>query len=268
MARRMKRVFRIQSVLPAGVEQMSKVLRKPRTDMYIELVIMGVIVIFALLFMSTVFLEKLHIRDFIPASLEKSGGDSPYFTAMNKAAQELGFSPAGIFDQNRKSRMYKARIALWISQDGETLLRIAGGKTAGVPIKRSTLTSFIEPDVILETWDNFGMADISGLTDRKIILNAHLDELVNGHEARLEKCSGKRRAFSPAQSLTAYEALLAMKTTQMGKLGLANFVDKERGIWRHTLKGALVSYFKGFQEQLAEGKAQKESINLKGPGSK
>ena len=235
--------------------------------MYIELIIVIVTGAFIVLFVSTTFLEKQYIQDFAPAISDRSSSNSSYFIAMNNEAMKLGFTPAGLFDQKRKSRIYQAHLALWISEDRQTLLRIAGGKTAGMPIKRSALTSFVEPNLIVETWDYFGMVDISGLTDRKIVLNAHLKELLAHHQNRVSAYSGTKQGFSTAQSLVAYEALMAMKTTAMERRGLAKFVDREKGVWRHTLKGAWVSYAKGFRRQLAEGKAQQDRINLKRPGA-
>src|SRR5712692_8579714 len=152
--------------------------------MYFELIILIVVGAFILLFVSTAFLERQRIKEFVPSSTEQVTTVSPYFVAMNEAAQRLGFITAGLFVQDRGSRVYQARVSLWVSPNRETLLRIAGGKTAGVSVKRTTLTSFVEPEHIVETSDNFSMADLSGLTDRKVVLNAHLDELLASHEER------------------------------------------------------------------------------------
>lgn len=236
--------------------------------MYIELIALILLGVFILVFVSTAFLEKQHIKDFIPSPVENGTPESPYFLAMNDFARRLGFTKAGVFVQNRGSRIYQARLALWISSDRQSLLRIGGGKTAGVPIKRSVLTSFVEPNRIIETSDDFGMADISGLTDFKVILNADLDELNLAHEKRLAECTGEKRSFLETDALVASEAIRAIRATEMEKLGFAKFISADRTVWRHTLKGALASYFKGFRAQLAQGKAQSDRIHLKRPGQK
>ena len=235
-------------------------------DLYIELAIYLLIGAFIILLVSTAWLERQHIRDFVPALPETSTTGSSYFAAMNEAAGRLGFSSAGEFVQNRGSRLYRARLALWISPDGQTLVRIGGGKTAGVPVKRTSLTSFVEPGRIIETSDDFAMTDLSGLTDRKVVLNADLDELFARHEERLAQFPGIKRAFSTADALAAFEAMQAMKVTQMEKLGLGRFLNHDRTVWRHTLKGAILTYFKGFRAQFAEGKSQSDRIVLKRPG--
>ncbi len=234
--------------------------------MYLELILFVLLGLFILLFVSTAFLEKQRIHEFVPASPGQEPASSPYFVAMNAAARDLGFVPAGVFFQNRNSRVYQACIAIWVSATGETLLRVSGGKTAGVPIKRTMLISFVEPDRILETCDDFGMTDLSGLTERNLVLNGDLVELWDRHQERLIASTGQKRPFSPAEALAACESMQAMKARQMQKLGLGKFLNADRTIWRHTLKGAVQSYFIGFRSQLAAGKEQKERIKRKRPG--
>lgn len=221
-----------------------------------------------MLFVSTAFLEKQHIQDFVPATSARVVTDSPYFKAMNETAKRLDFTSAGDFVQNRSSPVYQACVSLWVSQDSQTLLRIAGGKTAGIPIRRSSLISFLEQGRIIETSDEFGMADLSDLTDRKVILNGGLNELVAGHQQRLVEQIGPKRTFSEAQAMIACEAMQAMKAARMERLGLSKFVNAERTVWRYTLKGAWISYSKGLRKQLAEGKMQMERVKLKRPGDK
>lgn len=235
---------------------------------YIELAVFLLLAFFVVLFVSTAWLERQRIRDFVPAPPGEAPAGSPYFMAMNEAAGRLGFNFAGLFVQNRTSRVYLARLTLWVSADGQTLLRIVGGKTAGMQVRRTTLTSFVEPCRLLETTDEFGMADLSGFTDRKLVLNAHLDELLARHQQRLAGCPGQKRVFSTADALGALEAMQAMKAAQMEKLGLGKFINPDRTVWRHTLKGAIRSFFKSFQPQLAEGEKQSERIALKRPGAK
>jgi len=52
----------------------------------------------------------------------------------------------------------------------------------------------------------------------------------------------------------------------MQKLGLGKFLNADRTFWRHTLKGAVQSYFIGFRSQLDAGKAQIERTKRKRPG--
>jgi len=234
--------------------------------MYLDLILLVLLGLFILFFVSVAFLEKQRIQDFVRASPGQEPTKSAYFDAMNAAARDLGFVPAGLFFQNRSSRVYQACIALWVSPTGETLLRIAGGKTAGVPIKRTTLISLVEPNRILETSDNFGMSDLSGLTERKLVLNGDVIELWDRHREGLIANTGPKRIFPAAEALAACEAMAAMKARQMQKMGLGKCLNDDRTIWRHTLKGAWQTYFVGFRSQLAAGMAQKDRIERKRPG--
>jgi hypothetical protein len=235
---------------------------------YIQLAVCFVLGAFILLFVSTAWLERQRIHEFVPAPTEEAAGGSPYFVAMNEAAERLGFNFAGVFVQARGSRVYQARLALWISADGQTLLRIGGGKTAGMQIRRTTLTSLVEPCRIVETTDECGMADLTGLTDRQLVLNAHLDELLARHQARLAQCPDLKRAFAVSEALTSFETMQAMKAAQMERLGLGRFLNRERTVWRHTLKGAIMCCSKGLHSPMAEGRLQSERITLKRPGDK
>ncbi|MBA4149770.1 MAG: hypothetical protein H0X66_16780 [Verrucomicrobia bacterium] len=236
--------------------------------MSIQLLFWVLVGLFILFSVSVAFVEKQHIRDLVPLTPDRSIQWSPYFKAMNEAAERLGFVHAGIFVQDRKSRMYQAHMAIWISPEGHSLLRISGGTTAGIEIKRTWLTSFVEPNRIIETTDESGMADLSGYTDRKWLLNAGLDEMVACHIDRLAKYPEAKRHFPVNQALAACEAMRAMTVAQMQKLGLASFINAERTIWKHTLKGAWLNYAKGFRGQLKEGKAQMKRMDLKRPGAK
>src|ERR1700722_10337480 len=100
--------------------------------MYLELIIWGIVGAFIILFVTTALLEKIHLHDFIPTPSGKPLAGSPYFNAMNDAAKKLGFMAAGVFVQNRKSRIYQAQVALWVSPERDILLQIGGGKTAGI----------------------------------------------------------------------------------------------------------------------------------------
>ncbi len=236
--------------------------------MLFELIIFSLLGAFILLFVTTALLEKQLVHEYVSAPPEQAGTGSPYFLAMNEAARRLGFEPAGYFMQNRGSRVYQARMALWLSSDRQTLLRITGGKTIGVNIRRTIFTSFVEPDRIVETADEFGGPDLSGLMERAVLMNASLDELHVLHLDRLAAWPAPKRVFSINDALTACEAMQAMRAAQMEKIGLGKFLNRERTVWRHTFRGAWLCYFKGFRAQLAEGKAQMHRARLKRPGDR
>ncbi len=204
--------------------------------------IVSLIILFGLFHLTVSYLEKFHISDMVPATPDRPIIEAPYFTSMNESAARLGFQRAGLFVQNRDSKVYQAHMLAWISPDGCSLLRVSSGKTAGIEIKRTWLVSVIvQPEKIVETADQVTMADMSGITDRKELLEAGLDQLVAVHNHRLSRIPGERRPFPPEQALAACSAIQAMKVIHMQKRGLARFINPERTIWRHTFKGACMS---------------------------
>jgi hypothetical protein len=235
--------------------------------MFIELIIFGGIGAFILLFVLTALLERQQLNEFVPAPPGEPVTDSPYFEAMNAAATRLGFAAAGLLVQNRDSKLYQARIALWVSPDQTMLLQIGGGKTARFPIKRTILTSRVAPDHLLQTQDDFGMADLSGLTSCKILINADLDELVACHCERLGANPGVLGGFTIANACAEWEAIRTAKARALARLGLIKFLNFDQTVYRHTLKGAWLQYYRGFRGQLAEGKAQAHRTSKKRPGA-
>lgn len=149
--------------------------------MHFELIIWAIVGVFILIFVTTGFLEKVYLNDYDLAPGGEPLADTPYFKAMNDGAKRLGFAPAGVYVQSRKSRIYQSRIALWVSPERDILLQVCGGKTAGVPIRRTILASIISSDQIIQTQDHPAAIDLSGLTDQRMLLNADLDELISCH---------------------------------------------------------------------------------------
>lgn len=233
----------------------------------ILLIILAIIGGFIALFIAVVLLEKIHINDFVPAPNGNPLPDTPYFTAMNDAARRFGFTAAGIFIQNRGSRLYRAQIALWVSPEQDTLLQICGGTTASVPVKRTMLASVLSSNQIIQTQDDAATVDLSGLTDQKILIRADLDELLSCHRKRLASDIGQKRTFSAQTAFSDWQSIRRMKAEQMARLGFVKFLNQGQTIYRHTPRGAWLQYQKGLRGQLAEAETQLDRASMKRPGS-
>lgn len=231
------------------------------------LVISAIIGGFIVLFVTTALLEKIHLDDFIPAPDGEPLADSRYFTAMNDSAKHLGFIPAGVFVQNRSSRIHRAQVALWVSPERDILLQIGGGKTAGVPIKRTILYSILSTNQIIQTQDDAGTVDLSGLTDQRLILRADLDELLSCHSDRLASRIEQKQIFSTETAFSDWQSIKRMKAEQMARMGFVQFLNQEHTIYRHTPKGAWLQYYKGLRGQMAQVESQMDRASKKRPGS-
>lgn len=229
-------------------------------------VLLVISVVFFLMLVLTSLLEKQDIQQFKPANPDLLPPPSPYCRAMTERARELGFKPLGTFKQDRGSRTYAAIISFWLSPDGKTLARIAGGRTLGIAIRRTTLISRFASGQMFETTDEFGTLDLSGLVGKEIVMNAGLHELYDRHQARLVTAPEEPQGFPRGGILAVHEEMELAKAEHLEKLGLARLLNIQHTIWRYTLRGALLVYFKGYRGQLAIGKSQMARTRLKRPG--
>jgi len=222
---------------------------------------------FIVLFVIVCLLEKVHLDDFVPAPGGEALTDSPYFAAMNDAAKRLGFVPAGVLIQSRGSRIYQAQIALWVSPEGDILLQIAGGKTAGVTVKRTILYSVLSTNQILQTQDSASVVDLSGLTDHKLLVHADLDELLSCHRERLASRLEGKRTFAAGTAYSDRQSILRMRAEEMERMGLVKFLNQRQTIYRYTFAGAWLQYQKGLRAQTAEAISQADGNIRRRPGS-
>ncbi len=224
-------------------------------------------VAFFLLLLSVSLLEKQPLREYRPSDSGPPPSQSPYFAAMNGQAQNQGLRLCGYFVQAQRSSTYGAYFAFWLTEDNQTLVRIAGVKIAGIALKKTIISSWSQDGFGIETTDDFGGTDIGGSADRKVVVNGDLLELLQVHSERLKSFGRPLRSFSEDSVLAEQEATDELKVNRLIDLGYAKFVDPQKSIWRYTLKGAIQNYFKGYRSQKSEGMAQLKRLDKKRPGS-
>jgi hypothetical protein len=232
---------------------------------WILLAIAAIPVSFFIFFFCVSLVEKQMIKgEFVPIPWEGIAEPSKYLCAVNESALKLNLQYGGAFKQERKSGMYQAYMCLWISPDGKTLAKIFGGKTAGMAIRRTVLTSLQTNNRRVVSTDEFGTEDVSGLSDRKVLLNAHLEELVAFHQRRLHGL--ELRSFDAGVALQASENLEEMRVLRIEEMGLGKFTSSERTAWRFTVKGAWQNMFKSFGGGNSKMSENLERSYLKRPG--
>ena len=189
--------------------------------MNIELFVFGaiavVIVGFFLLLVGVSLVEKQPVKEFVPVGPTITVNPSPYYLAVTDAATRLGFTAAGVFVPNRPQKTYRFHVALFVSPEHDTLLKIAAGKVAGLPLKKTTLMSCLGNGQTVETSDEPGLPDQSGLTQHEFLLNADLNELWTLHRNRLTLLPEVRREFTEANALEAYETTQMVRVSQLIK---------------------------------------------------
>jgi len=218
-----------------------------------------------IIFFFTCLLEKRHIKQFVPCDPSLLTTSSFYCSAVTQQAAALGFTDLGTFAQDRGSRVYSAVIGYWVAPEGTILAVIAGGKTAKVPIKITNLISWSSDGRQLMTSDKFVAPYLSGLTDKEVVLNAHLPELYGRHRQRLVS-TGFEAQIIPRENICAVRENMEMATySRLQQMGLARPVNPEGTIWNLTVKGAW-QMCNALIKQMGERDKQRERTRLKRPG--
>ncbi len=226
----------------------------------------GIIVFFFLLILITACLEKLRVREYDAAGNEVLNNTSAYFSAMNAAAQAVGFQFCGVFAQNRNSKTYQCRMALWLLPDKNSMAAVVGGKISKFNYRKTFLISQFGDGTAMVTVDDFGVEDLSGLWDMEVLKNADFLELASRHSVRLSSSTKQPVAFSPDRALREYEALKAARVDQIVSLGLGQYLDGEHNVWRHTFRGAFKYTVKGYLKGLVAAQRQMARASKKRPG--
>ncbi len=153
----------------------------------------------------------------------------------------------------------------WPPEKPVTVARINGGKTAGVRARRTLLISYLSSNYIVESTDEAGSRDLSGLTDRKLMLNAQFGELCAFHQQRLSAQGEAARQIEPAKAFEIHRALALMRVARLEELGLARFVDANQTAWCYSVKGAF-RICTTLLTSMGEANDQLDRSKLKRPG--
>ena len=231
----------------------------------IELLIVAVVLIFFLFIFGTSIFEKQILCQFVPVDGSQLDRPSPYYLAVNESVRHAGFALVGTFKQSRNSKVYQAFFSLWVSPDGGTMVRVVGGKTMGVGIRRTILTNYLVDGRLVESSDEFMTPDLSGLTDREILMRAHFDELLGFHQERLAKIGVESRRFNIASAFQAYQTFEAMRADRLEEMGLARFANAERAVWRYTMRGAYRNCWAS-RKEFGNSMKQSKRAAMKRPG--
>lgn len=231
----------------------------------IKLIIAAAFLLFFILIYCTSVFEKRVLHQFVPVDRSLLKDPSPYFTAVNEFIRQAGYTYVGTYLQNRNSKVYQAYFSLWLSPDATILARVVGGKTLGVTLRKTILLSYLDDGSLLECSDDPLSPDLSGLTDRNLLMRAHFPELLGFHLKKLTQKGVAARLFKAETAFQVHETFEAIRVDRMEELGLARYVNADRTIWRNTSKGAFRNY-SGLRESMRMNSGQSDRIRLKRPG--
>jgi hypothetical protein len=237
------------------------------------LIIGGITLGLILLFLATLFVvslvETINVFDIAPLptspaygalTASPSGGPVPlsyeqpqdYLTTRSARAAQLGYVHAGEFGDIK----HPVRVSLWISADGTTIAQIGQGSTLKLPVKKTRLLSRLANGRVLETTDAPGIADYTKMFSRKAVMDGDFDALHARHTAWLASAAteGLVQPFEK-EAFSALQAIEVERAMRLEAFGYIRFVDRVKGTYRYTLKGAIMNSTGGMLIGLRDARA-------------
>jgi len=236
--------------------------------LYLVLGVLGLGALFVFVFFIVCLCERQKLTgDVEPASEPFPYAPTPYWKATRVDALKYGLQHAGDFATRKNTTVVKGLMSLFISQDHETLAAIVSGAFAGTKTKKTVLRSRLVSGRVLESSDEGGMDDLSGVVDRAILFNAGIAELMGFHLQRIRDSSSAAVHFRADALLQEYEKMDLERGARWVLLGLARWGDPQHTFIRMTVGGALAMVKKLFQ-QTRKLRGQQQRAHILRAGSR
>ncbi|TAL00410.1 MAG: hypothetical protein EPO07_09705 [Verrucomicrobia bacterium] len=244
---------------------------RPRTEVsdtfgWIALSVLGAVVIFLLFFIGICLWEKQHlVGDVEPAAEPFPFKPSDYWLRTRENALRLGLHHAGDFATRKETSLVKGLQTLFLSEDARVLVSVVSGSTAGAKLKKTVLRTRLANGKILETTDNPGVSDVTGVIDRQVLLNAGVEELLRTHQERILKANCPVLAFNSTNALAEHEKIDLERGQRLMLLKLAYWVNRDETILRLNLRGAF-AYVKNLFTTMSKLQDQQHRRHIKRVG--
>jgi len=215
---------------------------------YIVLGIVALVALFILVFVTACLGERQYLTgDVEPVSAPYPYPPSCYWEITRENAAKIGLEHAGDFATKQNTTMVKGLQSMFISRDRQVIVAIVSGSTAGAKLKKTVLRTKMVNGRILESTDNPGMKDLSGVVDHAMLYNAGIAELVDFHTQRIQRTGMTPVAFKPNSVLQEYERMDLDRGARWVLQGLARWVDPQQTSIRMTVRGTFAHLKNLFQ---------------------
>jgi hypothetical protein len=236
---------------------------RPGPVLYSALCVLALIAAFLLLFILVSLWERQYLAGAVePATEPYPAPPPPYWLATRADAIKLELRPAGDFVTKKKAPFVKGLLSLFISPDHTVIASIF----ASTGLKKTVLRTKLATGRIVESTDNGGIEDMSGVVDRALLLNAGIAELMEFHKQRLQKSGSTALAFNPNAVLAGLEQMELEKGARWVLMGLARWADPQHTSIRMTFRGALANVRFLFR-QMAKLKGQQHRTHIRRAGA-
>jgi hypothetical protein len=211
--------------------------------------------------------ERRYLRGQLrPANDEAMENALPYYKANRSSARHLGLTERGEFLLDRHAAYVDGCVSVWMNADNTVLVTIEAGHVIKIRHRWTTVSSMTEAGTLIETQDEFGTSDISGVKDKAALLNADLAGLLEFHSARIDGIGCALRPFPTNDVAKLHEDLERLAVDSMIRQGLAEYYEPGGMTWRFTWAGAWRIGFTGHFSQLAAANKQRKRLDQKRPG--
>jgi len=185
--------------------------------------------------------ERHRSRPYVPVDETLALPPNAYMQLTNAMIEQHGFRYLGVCRAGNE-RLYKMRCDVWLSPDRQVFAAVGAGKFAVIPHQATSLTSKLIDGRVLITVDAPGAmaADLSGMTEWKVVTNADFPELLARHRARLEAEMTPVEPYPDLDPLDTQLELIAQRAERMARAGYIYYLDDGRDEWRYTAWGAVV----------------------------
>lgn len=231
----------------------------------IILCIVGVVVLFFITFFVVALTEKVHLRrDMTRTHIQSPHPVLPYLQTMNELAAQLQFTHCGDFFTEEGKSVVRGNVSFWLSPDKITLCEIAGAQFMKKKFQRTRLLSQFADGRILETKDEVGTRDLTGVINSEVLLNADLPELHELHLRRIQDMGQACQAFSKGNALEDIEAIELERGSRLVDRGLARYVGQDT--IRHSIRGAFLLLWHSVIVGPKNFSGMSKRIDIKRPG--
>ena len=205
--------------------------------------------------------------DVEPAQPPYPWAASRYWEATRADAIRLGLQHGGDFATKKNASAVKGLASMFLSPDQQVIVSISSASLVGAKVKKTVLRSKFANGRVLESSDNSGAWDLSGVIDRSVLLNAGIEELMGMHLQRVRSSGTSPMPFSPTAVLDEFENIDLDRGRRLVLLKLARWADPQQTSIRLTLRGSLMLVRKMISE-MGKLRAQQHRAAIKRAGSR
>lgn len=243
-------------------------LLRPGLPLYLTLGAVVLIGGFFLFFFVTCMYERQRLSgDVEPAAEPFPYAPIPYWKATRGDALKFGLQHGGDFATRKDTSVVKGLMSLFITQDRLVIAAIVSGSIAAAKTKKTILRSRLATGRVIESSDEGGTEDLSGVIERAILVNAGIVELMAFHIQRIKATGAAALPFKTESLLHEYEKMDLARGERLVLLGLARWADWQQTSIRMTFRGA-IGMVRKLVQQTGKVSGQQQRTHIRRAGSR